>query len=150
MKNLSALIAGILFGAGLVVSGMTDPEVVLAFLTLGANWNPTLIFVLGAAVLVAVAGYRLAGRRQAPLFDAEFHAPSSTTIDARLLGGAAVFGLGWGIAGYCPGPALVGFMTLDPRAAVFLAAFVAGVLMHEKWVAHRATPAVQASAGADG
>ncbi len=133
MKNFSALSAGILFGGGLVVAGMTDPLKVLAFLTLGAGWNPTLIFVLGSAVVVTFLGYRLAGTRTAPLFDTQFHTPASTVIDKRLLGGAAIFGAGWGLAGFCPGPALVGLMTLDARAAVFIAAYVAGVLLYEKW-----------------
>ena len=99
MNNFSALIAGILFGAGLVVAGMTDPAKVLAFLTLNAHWDPTLIFVLGSAVIVTTVGYMLVGRRRAPLFDESFHTPTSTVIDGRLLGGAAVFGLGWGITG---------------------------------------------------
>ena len=150
MKNLSALIAGVLFGAGLVVAGMTNPEVVLAFLTLDANWDSTLLFVLGAAVIVATIGYRLVGGRSAPLFDEEFHAPSSTLIDQRLLGGAAIFGLGWGLSGFCPGPALVGLMTLDPRAAVFLGAFVAGLLVYERWFSVAEAPVVPDSATADG
>jgi uncharacterized protein len=140
MKNLGALTAGLLFGAGLVVAGMTDPAKVLAFLTLDAGWDPTLIFVLGAAVVVTTIGYRLVGQRAAPLFDSEFHPPTSVLIDARLLSGAAVFGLGWGIAGFCPGPALVGVMTLDPRAAIFLAAFVAGLFVYERWLAPGAGP----------
>ena len=133
MNNVSGLLAGILFGAGLVLAGMTDPFKVLAFLTLNDQWDPTLIFVLGSAVVVTFVGYRLVGSRTAPLFDSEFHAPTSTLIDKRLIGGAAVFGVGWGIAGFCPGPALVGLMTLDPRAAIFLVAFVAGVLVYERW-----------------
>ncbi len=150
MKNLSALLAGVLFGAGLVVAGMTNPEVVLAFLTLNANWDATLLFVLGAAVIVATIGFRVIGGRGAPLFDDEFHAPSSTLIDRRLLGGAAIFGLGWGVSGFCPGPALVGLMTLDPRAAVFLGAFVAGLLVYERWFSVAEAPVVPDSATADG
>ncbi len=133
MKNIAALIGGMVFGAGLVFAGMTDPNKVLAFLTLNQNWDPTLIFVLGSAVVVATLGFMLVSKRVAPLFDTEFHAPSNTVVDRRLLGGAAVFGLGWGMTGYCPGPALVGLMTLDVRAAVFIAAFVAGVIVYEKW-----------------
>lgn len=133
MHNISGLIAGVLFGAGLVSAGMTDPNKVLAFLTLNQAWDPTLIFVLGSAVVVTFIGYRLVATRHAPLFDEDFHAPTSTLVDKRLLGGAAVFGLGWGITGFCPGPALVGLMTLDPRAAVFLVAFVAGLLIYERW-----------------
>ena len=124
---------------------MTDPLKVLAFLTLGADWDPTLIFVMGSAVVVTFLGYRLAGSRAAPLFDTQFHAPASTVIDKRLLGGAAMFGAGWGLAGFCPGPALVGLMTLDARAAVFVAAYVAGVLIYEKWTSMTAQPASPAS-----
>ena len=150
MNNLSGLIAGIIFGAGLVIAGMTDPAKVLAFLTLNANWDPALIFVLGGAVVVATVGYRLVGLRSTPLFDDDFHAPSSTVIDRRLIGGSAVFGLGWGIAGFCPGPALVGVMTLDPRAAVFLVAFVAGLLIYERWFTAAPVPEVAEPATIDG
>lgn len=145
MKNFSALLAGILFGGGLVVAGMTDPLKVLAFLTLGAGWDPTLIFVMGSAVVVTFLGYRLAGTRAAPLFDTQFHTPASPVIDKRLLGGAAMFGVGWGLAGFCPGPALVGLMTLDARAAVFVAAYVAGVMIYEKWTSMTPQPALPAS-----
>ena len=147
MKNVSALIAGILFGAGLAVAGMTNPDKVLAFLTLGAGWDATLIFVLGAAVIVAAAGYAIVGRRAAPLFDAEFHAPTSTLIDARLIGGAALFGVGWGLAGFCPGPAIVGALTLDIRAVVFLIAYVVGVLVYERLLAPPAAPVATSADG---
>jgi len=150
MNNFSGLLAGILFGAGLVIAGMTDPAKVLAFLTLNAAWDPTLMFVLGAAVVVTFIGYRLIGARRAPLFDDEFHAPASSIIDRRLIGGSAIFGLGWGLAGFCPGPALVGLMTLDPRAAVFLVAFVAGVLIYERWFSKAPVMAVPDPATVDG
>ncbi len=108
MKNLSGFLAGLLFGMGLVVAGMTDPEKVLAFLTVGAQWNPSLIYVLGSAVVTASIGFAWVNRRMAPLFDESFHSPSSFVVDKRLLAGSVLFGLGWGTAGYCPGPALVG------------------------------------------
>ena len=131
MKNIAALIAGTVFGAGLVISGMTDPAKVLAFLTLNSAWDPALIFVMGSAVVVAATGFWLATRRGAPLFDSDFHAPTNSVIDRRLLGGACVFGVGWGITGFCPGPALVGFFTLNSRAALFLVAFIVGVALFE-------------------
>ncbi len=131
MKNFAALIGGIVFGAGLVVGGMTNPDKVLAFLTVGPGWDATLIFVLGGAVAVTTAGYRLFGGRDAPLFDSGFHMPSSTLIDKRLLLGATLFGTGWGLSGYCPGPALVGVFTLDNRALIFMPAFLAGVFAFE-------------------
>ena len=133
--NFASLGAGTLFGLGLTISGMTDPDNVLAFLTLNADWDPALIFVMGSALMVTMAGYRMLGvllrSRGRPLFDSRFHMPSNTDVDARLIGGATLFGLGWGLAGYCPGPALVGLMTLDPRALVFIAAYVGGVLAYE-------------------
>lgn len=135
MKAIAALLTGALFGAGLVISGMTDPHKVLAFLTLDASWDPALIFVMGAAVMVGLVGFQIARRLPRPLLDAAFHGPTNSVIDARLLSGAGIFGLGWGIAGYCPGPALVGFFTLDARALLFVAAYVLGVVLYERWQA---------------
>ncbi len=133
MKNIAALLAGTVFGAGLVIGGMTEPDKVLAFLTLNSNWDATLIFVLGAAVSVAAVGFALAGRLPAPLFSQQFHTPAGTAVDRPLLLGAVIFGLGWGLSGFCPGPALVGIMTLDPRAAVFMLAYLAGVLAFQHY-----------------
>ena len=130
-KKLAALIAGTIFGLGLSISGMANPDVVLAFLTLGDGWNPALLLVMASAVAITAAGYVVADRRAAPLFDHEFQRPAATAIDGRLLLGALIFGTGWGLAGYCPGPAIVGALTLDPRALVFLPAFVGGMLAFE-------------------
>jgi len=130
-KNLTALIAGGIFGAGLTLSGMTDPYKVLGFLALGPGWDPTLLFVIGAAVVTATAGFALSSRRDRPVLDLAFERPARTGVDARLIGGSALFGLGWGIGGFCPGPALVAAFTLDPRALVFLPAFVVGMLLFE-------------------
>ena len=132
IQALSALVAGTVFGVGLTLAGMTDPAKVLAFLTLDHNWDPTLMFVLASAVLTTAIGYALTDRRAAPLFDAEFHAPASKAIDQRLLAGAALFGFGWGLAGYCPGPAIVGAFVLDPRAWVFAAGLMVGMLVFER------------------
>ena len=128
MSGWAALLAGLVFGLGLTLSGMTNPDKVLAFLTLSEHWDPTLIAVLASAVSVTAIGYALVGRLPAPLFDSRFHAPTERGIDARLVAGAVIFGVGWGIAGYCPGPAIVGALTLDPRAAVFLAAMLVGAV----------------------
>ena len=147
MRNISGLIGGIIFGAGLVVSGMTNPEKVLAFLTLGVGWDPALIFVMGSAVVLATLGYWLVGKRAAPLFDGEFHLPTSTDIDTRLLSGAALFGVGWGFTGFCPGPALVGLMTLDERAMLFIVAYIVGVVIFEKLLNPSVTRAVPAGDG---
>lgn len=106
-RLLAALVAGALFGFGLVVSQMSDPRVVLGFLDLAGAWNPTLIFVLCGAVGVTVIAFRFVLRRSRPVLDDTFHLPRTQQIDRRLILGAAIFGVGWGLAGYCPGPALV-------------------------------------------
>lgn len=130
-KLASALIAGIVFGLGLSLSNMTNPDKVLAFLTLDQSWDPTLIFVLASAVITTAVGYALVDRRTRPLFATGFNRPAARGVDGRLLGGAVLFGLGWGLAGYCPGPAIVGALTLDPRAWIFAAGLVAGMLAFE-------------------
>ena len=139
--TLCAALAGALFGAGLVISGMTDPDVVLAFLTLNEQWNPALIAVMGSAVAVASVGFAVARRRGAPLLAERFSEPASAAIDARLITGAALFGAGWGLSGYCPGPALVGVATFDYRAVVFVAAFALGLWTYRAFL----TPVNQAT-----
>ena len=131
LSAASALAAGIIFGIGLVVSGMTNPDKIIAFLTLNSNWDASLIFVMVSALVVAGIGYRLTNKRRTPLFEQDFHAPAAQVIDRRLLGGSALFGIGWAFSGYCPGPAIVGAFTLDARALVFLAAYLAGVALFE-------------------
>ena len=106
MKMATALLAGLLFGWGLSLAGMTDPSVVLGFLDVAGVWNPRLLFVMAGAVLTTAIGYRLIWRGSRPWFDGLFHVPAATRIDARLMLGALLFGAGWGVAGYCPGPAL--------------------------------------------
>ncbi len=133
MKPIAALVAGLIFGVGLVLSGMTEPGNVINFLNISPNWSPALIFVMGSALVVTGVGYRLGGRRSAPLFDTTFHRPAANQIDRRLLVGAGLFGIGWGIAGYCPGPAIVGAFSLDSRALLFVAAYVVGTLVFEIW-----------------
>ena len=103
MKALAGYLAGLLFGLGLAVSGMTDPARVIGFLDVAGAWDPTLIFVLGGAVVTTFIGYRLVWRRQAPVLDVRFQLPTRRDLDGRLLGGAALFGIGWGLTGYCPG-----------------------------------------------
>jgi uncharacterized membrane protein YedE/YeeE len=124
-----ALIAGVIFGAGLAVSHMTNPAKVLAFLDVAGAWDPTLAFVMGGALAVTAAGYRLVLRREHPVLDVSFHVPTRRDVDARLIGGAAVFGLGWGLAGFCPGPALAALASGNSFAFVFAAALVAGTLV---------------------
>jgi uncharacterized membrane protein YedE/YeeE len=101
---LVGLIAGILFGLGLCLSGMADPFVVQGFLDLAGVWNPTLLFVMGGGLLVTLIGYRLVLGRERPLLSPRFNLPASTAVDAPLIAGAVIFGIGWGLSGYCPGP----------------------------------------------
>ncbi len=124
-RATAGLLIGGVFGVGLAVSGMTNPEKVLGFLDLIDRWDPSLIFVMGGAVIVTAIGYRWAGRSK-PILDLEHHMPASRVIDARLVLGSAIFGLGWGLAGYCPGPALAGIATGSWEPPAFIAAMFAG------------------------
>lgn len=124
---LSGLITGLLFGGGLAVGGMTDPRVVVGFLDVAGAWNPTLLFVLLGAVATTFIGYRIVLRRPAPVFAKSFALPTRSDLDSRLLGGAALFGVGWGLSGYCPGPAVASAASLQPGTLVFLAAMLLGM-----------------------
>ena len=125
-----ALLAGLLFGAGLALSGMIDPRRVLGFLDVAGAWDPTLAFVLAGAVGVSALGYRVARRMGHPLCAPRFDLPTRTGVDARLLVGAALFGVGWGLSGFCPGPALAALPLLLPKGALFVAAMLAGMALH--------------------
>ena len=122
-----ALATGVLFGAGLTLSGMVHPAKVQAFLDVAGAWDPALAFVMGGALVVSALGWQLARRRKAPLFADRFELPTRRDLDRRLLAGAALFGVGWGLAGLCPGPALTGLAFGVPGAWVFVAAMTAGV-----------------------
>ncbi|KAA0121866.1 YeeE/YedE family protein [Methylobacterium sp. P1-11] len=138
---------GLLFGLGLLVSGMADPAKVLAFLDVTGRWDPSLAFVMAGAVAVSAAGYRLARRRGRPVLAPRLDVPARRDLDARLIAGAAIFGLGWGLAGLCPGPALT-ILTVAPAEAVtFVAAMVAGMLLFRLVPAARLKPT--AALGAD-
>ena len=126
LRELGAIAAGLLFGAGLLLSGMTRPAKVLGFLDLFGDWDPSLAFVMAGAIGVHALGYRLVRRRARPLADERFWVPGRGAIDARLLFGAALFGVGWGLSGYCPGPALVSLATASPGVLVFVLALVLG------------------------
>lgn len=132
MKKLSlaALASGALFGIGLAMSGMTDPRRVLGFLDLFGDFDPTLMFVLGGAVATTMLLFRFVLRRGSPVLADTFHVSNLQHIDRRLLGGAAIFGIGWGIAGYCPGPALAGLGAGSVEALWFVPAMLAGLLLH--------------------
>ena len=126
LRILGATIAGLFFGAGLVLSGMSNPNKVLAFLDILGKWDPSLLFVMGGAIVTTFAGYRLVWQRGAPLTSDSFHLPRVTRADFKLLIGSAVFGIGWGLAGYCPGPALTALAFGGTEAWLFVAAMVAG------------------------
>ena len=121
------LLSGLLFGAGLTIGGMTDPARVRGFLDIAGQWDPTLAFVMAGALAVMAVAWRIAKRMERPVFAAKFSLPDRSDIDARLVGGAALFGVGWGLAGICPGPA-VASLAIAPMAILpFLAAMVAGM-----------------------
>ena len=125
----AAFAAGLLFGIGLIVSGMTDPAKVLGFLDVAGRWDPSLAFVMAGAVLVGFFAFAAARRRARTFLGAAMQLPSRRDIDARLVAGSLVFGVGWGIAGFCPGPALVNFGAGEEKAAVFVAAMLLGMLV---------------------
>jgi len=129
MKNVIALLCGLMFGVGLAVSGMTDTAKVLGFLDVSGNWVPDLAFVMGGAVCVTLLAFPLVLRRAKPLLSASFSLPANKAIDSHLLGGAAIFGVGWGIYGYCPGPALSALLYLDWKTAVFMTAMLLGMVL---------------------
>jgi uncharacterized membrane protein YedE/YeeE len=133
MSLLFSLAAGVIFGAGLTISDMVNPSRVLDFLDVAGSWDPTLAFVMAGALAVTALGYRLVFRRKGPLLDAKFHLPTQTQIDLPLLGGAALFGVGWGLAGMCPGPALTDLVTFDPKVLVFVAAMLMGMMAARVW-----------------
>lgn len=131
MNALTSFAAGLVFGIGLFLSGMTDPGKVIGFLDLAGNWDPSLAFVMGGAVLVGFFAFRLAGRRGRTFLGGAMHLPGRRDIDARLVAGSVVFGAGWGLAGYCPGPALASLGAGQVEAAVFVAAMLAGMLAYQ-------------------
>lgn len=128
MQLLVALISGGLFGAGLVVSDMVNPGRVLAFLDVTGNWDPTLAFVMGGALAVMIVAWQFMARRDKTLAGLSFKMPSHGDVDARLVGGAALFGIGWGLVGLCPGPALTALVFSPMPVAIFVAAMIAGMV----------------------
>ncbi|MFV1877106.1 DUF6691 family protein [Nioella sp.] len=135
MRIFVAYLIGIVFGLGISISGMANPAKVINFFDVAGTWDPSLIFVMGGAVVVTFLGYRFVLKRPMPLFDRQFLLPGSNVIDLKLLGGSAVFGIGWGIAGFCPGGALPALGTGRIEVVLFTVALVAGIfaaraLMH--------------------
>ena len=130
LRVIPALISGLVFGLGLAVSGMMNPAKVIGFLDVAGDWDPTLAFVMVGALLVAVPAYRFIPRRGRPVFEEKFSLPEKTAIDAPLLGGSVLFGVGWGIVGFCPGPAIAALGTGLVPVFAFVAAMLGGMALH--------------------
>lgn len=131
MKNgFVALFVGILFGLGLTVSGMTQPQKVIAFLDIFGNWDPSLAFVMAGAIAVHFLAYRFQKHQTSPLLSDEFFLPGTKAIDRKLIVGSALFGVGWGIGGYCPGPAITSLVSGGLEVAVFIIAMTVGMAAH--------------------
>jgi uncharacterized membrane protein YedE/YeeE len=131
MHIVSAFIVGLAFGIGLIVAGMTNPAKVQGFLDLAGNWDPSLAFVMGGAILVGLVAFRFAGKRERSLLGEAMRLPTATRIDRRLVLGGLAFGAGWGLAGFCPGPALASLATGGGKALIFTGAMLAGMLAFE-------------------
>jgi len=130
MNALAAFASGLVFGVGLLLSGMTDPGKVIGFLDVAGSWDPSLAFVMGGAIFVGLFAFRLAGRRARAFLGGAMQLPQRRDIDNRLVGGSVLFGIGWGIAGFCPGPALVSLASGIDKAAVFVVAMLGGMLVY--------------------
>jgi len=131
MNRLTAFVAGLLFGLGLLLAGMADPAKVLAFLDLAGAWDPSLAFVMGGGIAVGLFAFALAKRRTRSFLDGAMQLPKATQIDRRLVLGSLTFGIGWGLAGFCPGPGLVSMASGEVKGVVFVVAMVAGMLVFE-------------------
>ncbi|WP_424974164.1 DUF6691 family protein [Dinoroseobacter sp. S124A] len=140
MRMLSFYLIGLVFGVGISLSGMANPAKVLNFFDIAGAWDPSLAFVMGGALVVTGLGYRLALRRATPVLALRFQVPSRTGLDPSLLSGAAIFGVGWGIAGFCPGGALPALGTGRVEVAVFVAALITGILLTRLTLDRRAGP----------
>jgi uncharacterized membrane protein YedE/YeeE len=131
-RVLISLLCGLIFGLGLIISQMSNPAKVIGFLDISGQWDPSLAFVMGGAVVVFSIAYRIALRRHVPLFDKSFLVPEKTRLDKPLIIGSLVFGIGWGFAGLCPGPAIVSSGFGDPRVWAFVVAMLAGIVLVRK------------------
>ena len=141
--RLSEFIVGLLFGWGLLISGMTDPGKVIGFLDLTGLWDPSLALVMGGAIAVGFFAFGAAKKRTSNFLGGALHLPTSSDIDKRLILGALLFGAGWGLAGFCPGPGIVSMAAGQPKAAVFVVAMLAGMLVFE-WTERRGRRALTA------
>jgi uncharacterized membrane protein YedE/YeeE len=130
-QRFSEFLVGLLFGLGLILAGMTDPGKVIGFLDLAGQWDPSLAFVMGGAIAVGIFAFTAARKRTLNFLGGAMHLPTSRDIDRRLVVGSLVFGAGWGVAGFCPGPALVSMAAGQPKAVVFVVAMLAGMAIFE-------------------
>ncbi len=138
MRNIvAAVLTGTLFGGGLALSDMINPARVLAFLDPLRGWDPTLAFVMAGALIPSALGYLIVRRASRPLFHTAFHIPENRVIDRQLIVGGLVFGIGWGLVGYCPGPAVAGLAFGLWQPWVFAAAMFAGMVLHRMWAGYR-------------
>ncbi len=128
-----SFIIGLVFALGLGLAGMTVPQKIVGFLDFGGHWDPTLMFVMGGATMVYGVAFRLIRRRERPLFADVLAVPTRRDIDARLIAGAAIFGVGWGLGGFCPGPGLVGSVGLSSQALLFIGGMTGGVVLYRVW-----------------
>ena len=135
MRLASVFLGGVLFAVGLGLSGMTDANKVIGFLNLAGSWDPSLAFVMVGAIGMHLILYRLIIKRSSPIFADIFHIPTRRDIDAKLVGGSALFGIGWGLGGFCPGPGIVSFSGLGQSAAIFVGAMLVGMVIQK--IVHR-------------
>jgi len=136
-RLLASLASGVLFGLGLVISQMVNPAKIIGFLDVAGNWDPTLLVVMAGALLIATPAFRLVLKRPHPLFATNFSLPIKTDLEPRLIGGAALFGIGWGLSGFCPGPAVTALVTLEPSVLIFVLAMLAGALLFDRLAMRR-------------
>ncbi len=141
-RHIVGLLTGLIFGFGLALSGMTQPEIVLGFLDVAGSWNPNLLFVLGGAVGVTAISFRFILRRKKPVLDSRYYFSDETHIDRSLVSGAVLFGVGWGIGGYCPGPAVTLIAAPSWELWAFLPAMLLGIFLQKFWAARREGKAV--------
>jgi uncharacterized protein len=131
MTVFTSLLAGLVFGLGLIVSGMANPAKILGFLDLSGSWDPSLAFVMAGAIAVGLIAFAMAGKRTVSILGADMKLPTARHIDRRLVGGSLLFGIGWGVAGFCPGPGLVALGMGEAKAAAFVAAMLVGMALFE-------------------
>lgn len=132
MNRFSGFLAGLLFGIGLAASGMTDTAKVIGFLRVFSNWDPDLMYVMGAAVVTTLIGFRIVLKRSSPVFDRRFYLPSKSELDLKLVFGAVLFGVGWGLYGYCPGPAIASLIYIEPATLIFTATMLSGMFFMDR------------------